>query len=46
MIIPSIPKPDFTNINQFPESIDETPKVPQKDMIQVLEESTEDQEKP
>jgi len=40
-----IPKPDFTNINKVPVSIDETPKVKQKGIIEVPDESSEEKTK-
>ena len=38
----SLPRPDFSNINQLPISVDETPKVPQKGLIVIKDESTDD----
>ena len=41
-MVNSLPKPDFTNINQTPVSVDETPKVSQKGLAVVPDESSDE----
>ena len=46
MSIPELPKPDLTAFSQFALSIDDTPKVYQRGLVEASEESTDEKENP